>query len=110
MPPICAVTVGAPLESIVPSLVKPLPSIAYETSSMVTPGATVKLSPSEPTSPLSLPVSLAQPMIDVVAQRSANDKRDEVMPSRAPNAPFQCLLFMNGLRWPEKLVDTDGWR
>jgi hypothetical protein len=49
MPPIVALTIGAPLTSMGPVLVKPFPVMLYVTALMVTPGATFKLRPSEPT-------------------------------------------------------------
>src|SRR6187399_2180993 len=49
MPPIVPLIVGAPLASIVPVLLKPLPVMVYEIVFSVTPGATVRFTPSVPT-------------------------------------------------------------
>ena len=64
MRPIVPLMLDAPLTSIVPDLVKPLPLTVYVTASSVTPGATSKFKPRVPAcSSLPLPSgSLAQPM------------------------------------------------
>src|SRR6185295_2642510 len=95
MPPIVALTLGEPLVSMVPVLLKPLPLIVYATGPSVTPAAAFKFSASDPlcSPPLWLRGSLAQPALAALAA-SASDQIRGILPSFVKSPDALCQRFI----------------
>src|SRR6187551_1848582 len=95
MPPIVPLTVGAPLVSMAPVLVKPLPPVTvYVTAFSVTPGAAVRLKPIEPGDSTSAWVvgSREQPASGPVAASARPHQRRGSLPrvGSSPELPCPC--------------------
>src|SRR5262245_51405538 len=94
MPPIVPLTVGEPLVSMAPVLVKLLPVMVNVTEFSVTPGAAVRSRPIEPacsTSP-GLLGPLEQPASGPLAARAS--QRRGTLPSLVtnPDRPWPCVI------------------
>jgi hypothetical protein len=101
MPPMVPLTVGEPLVSMAPVLVKPSPVMVYVTAFSVTPGAAVRLRPIEPAGSTSLVLlgSLEHPASGPLAA-SASQRRG-TLPSLATSPD---------LRWPFVIEVSFRWK